>query len=237
MVTGTPRMVTDGLILYLDAANTKSYPGSGTTWNNLIQQGISGSLTNGPTFNTANGGSIQFDGTNDYVNLGNDSTLKPARPTVSMWVNMSTSSYSGVLVDGGYENSNLGYLVYYNSNNNFQFWVRNNQQGANSNTQGIGVRTATSTTAFVTSSWYNITGVYDKTNVYIYVNGILEQTGSFTNDISYNTAPVWIGNYASLPNFGLILKGNVGNVMLYNRALSASEILQNYEATRERFGL
>jgi hypothetical protein len=233
-----PKMITDGLVLYLDAANTKSYPGSGTTWSNLIEQSISGSLTNGPTFNTANGGSIQLDGTNDYVNLGNSSTLKPARLTLSMWVNLSiTSSYTGWLFDGGYENSNKGYTMIFRSDNVFAFFVRNDQQGANQNTEGIGVRSVVSTTTFVTSSWYNVTGVYDKTNAYIYVNGILEKSGSFTNDISYSSTAVWIGNYVSSPNAGVITKGNIGITSLYNRALSATEILQNYNALKGRFGL
>ena len=67
----SPNIITDGLVLYLDAANTKSYPGSGTTWRDLSKSQLNGTLTNGPTFNSSNGGSIVFDGVDDYVNLGN----------------------------------------------------------------------------------------------------------------------------------------------------------------------
>ena len=63
----SPKIVTNGLVLALDAANTKSYPGSGTVWSDLTPNGNNGALTNGPTFNSANGGSIVFDGTNDYL--------------------------------------------------------------------------------------------------------------------------------------------------------------------------
>ena len=71
----SPKIVTDGLVLYLDAANNRSYPGSGTTWTDLSRGGNNGTLTNGPTFNGANGGSIVFDGTNDFIDCGNASNL------------------------------------------------------------------------------------------------------------------------------------------------------------------
>ncbi len=74
MFTG-PNIITNGLILELDAANRKSYPGSGTTWTDLSGNGNTGTLTNGPTFSSANGGSIVFDGVDDYVNCGNASSL------------------------------------------------------------------------------------------------------------------------------------------------------------------
>ena len=63
-----PRIVTDGLVLLLDAGNTKSYPGTGTTWTDISRNGNNGTLTNGPTFDSANGGSLVFDGVDDYVN-------------------------------------------------------------------------------------------------------------------------------------------------------------------------
>jgi len=65
----SPKIATDGLVLCLDAANNRSYPGSGTAWTDLSRGGNNGALTNGPTFNSANGGSIVFDGTNDYVQV------------------------------------------------------------------------------------------------------------------------------------------------------------------------
>jgi hypothetical protein len=71
MFTG-PNIVTDGLVLYLDAANQKSYPGTGTTWNDLSGNGNNGTLVNGPTFNSDNNGSIVFDGVDDYVNFGDN---------------------------------------------------------------------------------------------------------------------------------------------------------------------
>lgn len=71
----SPKIVTNGLVLYLDAANQKSYPGSGTTWTDLSGNGNTGTLTNGPTFSANNNGGIVFDGANDYVSISNSSSL------------------------------------------------------------------------------------------------------------------------------------------------------------------
>jgi hypothetical protein len=89
-----PNMVTDGLVLYLDAANTKSYISGSTIWNDISTGGNNGSLTNGPTFNNGNGGSIVFDGTNDYVNLGstlNFSNYNSSGFTISFWVKINST--------------------------------------------------------------------------------------------------------------------------------------------------
>ena len=87
----SPKVVTDGLVLYLDAANPKSYVSGSTAWNDVSRGGNNGTLTNGPTFNSANGGSIVFDGVNDYVALGNISSLILANNqfTISYWLRMT----------------------------------------------------------------------------------------------------------------------------------------------------
>ena len=89
-----PKIVTNGLVLYLDAANKKSYPGTGTTWTDLSGLGNNGTLTNGPTFNSANGGSIVFDGVDDYVSVANNSSLNASTQTVSVWYYAQTISLS-----------------------------------------------------------------------------------------------------------------------------------------------
>jgi len=92
-----PRIVTDGLVLALDAGNTKSYPGSGTTWTDLSGNGNTGTLTNGPTFDSANGGSIVFDGTNDYVQVTGSITVTSA--TFITWIKRdgNQTSWSGLI--------------------------------------------------------------------------------------------------------------------------------------------
>jgi hypothetical protein len=90
----SPKIVTDGLVLYLDAANTRSYPGTGTTWSDLSRGGNNGSLINGPTFNSANGGSIVFDGSNDYVDCGNIDDIKNAsQVSISIWTYIDDISF------------------------------------------------------------------------------------------------------------------------------------------------
>ena len=89
-----PKIVTDNLILALDAANIKSYPGSGTTWTDLSGKGNNGTLVNGPTFNSGNSGSIEFDGTNDSISLGPqiNSDITETDITVSFWTYLDTTS-------------------------------------------------------------------------------------------------------------------------------------------------
>jgi len=96
MFTG-PNISTSGLVLALDAANTKSYPGSGTTWTDMSGNNNNGTLTNGPTFNSANGGSIVFDGSNDFVTLGNQSVLGFTNGifSVEAWVYIPNSWTAG----------------------------------------------------------------------------------------------------------------------------------------------
>jgi hypothetical protein len=94
----SPRIVTDGLVLYLDAANPRSYPGSGTTWSDLSRGGNNGVLTNGPTFNSANNGSIVFDGTNDFIQCSNRTTINlglTIETVIKTTSSTSTKSYIG----------------------------------------------------------------------------------------------------------------------------------------------
>ena len=108
-----PRIVTDGLVLALDAGNTKSYPGSGTTWTDLSGRGNTGTLTNGPTYSSANGGSIVFDGTNDHVTMsGNNISGLSAETTdfsICIWVKYnSTASYGAFFAKQNSISSNPG---------------------------------------------------------------------------------------------------------------------------------
>jgi len=105
----SPKIVTDGLVLALDAGNTKSYPGSGTTWFDRSGNARNGTLTNGPTFSSANGGSIVFDGVDDYVSCGNPSIFQINQGTISAWVKTSSpgSDYRGIIT----KQSNYGLFV------------------------------------------------------------------------------------------------------------------------------
>jgi hypothetical protein len=99
MIFGTPPIVTNGLVLHLDAGSRQSYPGSGTTWNDLSGNGYNGTLTNGPTFNTANQGSIVFDQANDIVSFSG--VVLTNTHTVNIWIYPTSSDDYGTLFSQG----------------------------------------------------------------------------------------------------------------------------------------
>jgi hypothetical protein len=217
-----PRIVTQGLVLHLDAADKNSYPGTGTAWNDLSGLGNNGTLLNGPTFNPANGGSIVFDGVNDYTIIPDSPALKlNGNFTIMLWHRgiTKTNTYPGPLCKGNSGAVGGGYILFYTSVNNGEIYLkRDNVQFSISNA--------------VNTYWSHITFTYDGTNVRGYLNGIFSYISS---TVTYS---------ANADNSSLLLgradqHGNaaIGTMQMYNKALSAQEILQNYNATKSRFGL
>ena len=227
----SPKVVTDGLVLYLDAANTKSYPGSGITWTDLSRSGNSSKL-NGPTFNSANGGSIVFNGTNDYVEIQNQIQFDQTDPfTLSSWVK---SNVSNELIINNENILYTGYRLNINVNANIEIGLRS------SISDDIAIETLNSINA---GTWYHIVGTYDGhsnvSGMKIYINGVEEDTNTISNTLTSSTLSnqktlLGIRKSSSPPD---PLMGNIANVQIYNRALSTIEITQNYNATRTRFGL
>jgi len=225
--SGGPDGISDGLVLALDAANKVSYPGSGTGWYNLSGTVNSGSLKNGPTFSGANRGTFVFDGTDDNVQLGNASAFLPTSAiTINCWaktnvvqvykkifvtVAVGTQSVTGVYFSLGPATDNI-YLGIITNN---------------------GSQYATSTTNPSTTLFSNFCGTYDGANIRLYLNGTLLATQAHTGTI-VNSG---IGRISGYDNGGEIWDGNISTVSIYNRALTATEVLQNYNATKTRFGL
>jgi hypothetical protein len=222
-----PRTVKNGLILALDAADKNSYKGSGTTWKDLSGNSYNGTLTNGPTFNAANLGSIVFDGVDDYV-VSSNFTPNVTNKTLSGWVKLSSVSQQG----GGVINlqSTDGVLfdaiVYNETNNGWGF-------GSNgfSRTAWSGVKETS------TSVWVNITATYESLNYRMYRNGVLIYTLTSFGVLNFNFSSNSLLGYRHLGGGSAFLAGNIAQGLIYNRALTATEVLQNYNATKTRFGL
>ena len=208
-------------VLYLDAGNSRSYPGSGTTWTDLSGRGNTGTLVNGPTYSSANGGSavdgfIVFDGSNDYVGLTAGLLSGTGDFTVSQWI----QHQSGV---GGTTFAN------YPSGNLQMFF----------GTYYIGLYLANSSAyadaaVHYTGNWVMFTCLRSGTVTQVYKNTTLIKTGSSSSTIGGTTASFRMGTNTSN---GEQYTGKISTTNVYSRALSASEVLQNFSALRGRYGL
>ena len=219
-----PNLVTDGLFLYLDAGNVQSYPGSGNTWTDLVGS-INGTLTNGPTFSSANGGSIVFDGVDDYVDTGITTELNfiHTDATHEIWVNYDVIENQAI----GAHDSKRFYMGVV-STTEFIWGI----QSANNWNSGA------STVSAATDNWYMLTTVADGTTARGYFNGVnTNTTFTYTASTSYNPTGYHIGSLWNGTATSGHLDGKISMVKIYNRALTAAEIKQNYDAHRGRFVL
>lgn len=211
-------IVTSGLVLNVDAGYTPSYPTTGTTWYDLSGQGNNGSLINGPTFNSANGGSIVFDGVDDYINVNSFANiLSKSTYTKTAWFYMNSFGYN--IISGGDAGMHA-------------FWMAGgNQLRAGHDGQWS---TVVSTTSLALNTWYFGAVTFSSSSGWaLYLNGNLESTSASTTTFS-GTGGIYIGSYNAAAN---LWSGRIAVSTVYNRVLSASEILQNYNAQKSRFGL
>ena len=224
-VYGVKPIVTDGLVLYLDAANTKSYPGTGTTWTDLSGYNSNGTLTNGPTFNPSNGGSIVFDGTNDFVLLKSGAALltQTSNITMEIWFYKTGTG--------------LNYRLFYNGNsgaNGYGFYT--GVCSTPTTLLGIlfgGVACNVVSTTVAINRWYHAVFTNTSGNVNtLYLNGASVSTATQTY-----AAPTTETTIGAATNASNAYAGRIAIAKLYNRALTATEVLQNYNALKSRFGL
>ena len=216
--TGGPKMVTDGLILALDASSKRSYPGSGTSWTDLSGKGHTGTLTAGPSYLSEDNGVMDFDGSDDIIELGNQSLLRPTEITQEAFINAdSFSSWAGII-------SNMP-----SWGTGFSLQIGTSQK-ISAMVSGAYLK---STTTPVVNTWYHIVATHDSSdNNTLYVNGISENT--LSRAISYaSEAITTVGVFYTSPS--LHFDGKIATVRTYNRALTASEVLQNYNALKYRF--
>ncbi len=223
----SPLIVRDGLVLCLDAANSRSYPKSGTTWSDLAGAN-NGTLTNGPTFDADDKGGIVFDGTNDYVNLGSSSSLFPGpsiTATICCWVKSSVANSNIPIGNQWTLNQRLYIGIQETGKWDFGFgdyaWDGNNS----------------GTRVDATTDYTFVSLVVNAGSASLYVNA--NKTITKTTDTSVSLGNITLGSY--------IYNGSVytswtqpctiSTTQIYNRALTASEVLQNYNATRGRYGI
>ena len=237
--SGGPDGISNGLVLALDAANKVSYPGSGTSWYDLSGNINNGTLTNGPTFSNANVGSITTDGIDDYVNLGNASTIKMGTGnfTISVWVKILTQTgspnYKLIITSKQAPAAAAGYgFAWNNSVNKFLWSTANGSSSSEIFT--------TNTWASLVNVWANIVMIRQNgatNNGHFYINGVYESLASSATVLNVDTTTnMTIGNTADFYSL-YWFKGTYGTVQIYNRALTAVEVLQNYNETKSRFGL
>ena len=220
----SPTIVMDGILLSLDSANSRSYSGSGTTINNLTGS-ISGSMVNGVGFSSLNSGLFSFDGTNDAVILSSNPSLGN-QITVSVWVKLSDNTNFGWIL--GRE---ISYRVLYTTSI-FLWDVATTNNGWY--TAGTHI---TSNSISVIDNWWNVTGTYNGSNLRLYVNGSLHTTGGNISGNLLSTGYTLNLMKADAGFPAVYGKGNLSQFLLYDRALSAQEIKQNYNATKKRYGL
>ena len=213
-----PNIVTDGLVFAVDAGSTRSYPGSGTTWKNLGSSGSDVALTNGPAFNAANGGYFEFDGTDDYAYSNSTSFDITGNVTINSWIRHDgTGSTVGNYISNS---ANSGYRMRRNGANGSNLWIYASGNAVNGG-------------AIYDDIWYMVTGVFSSTGLRAYINGVLVGSNTTAYSSSFG-GDFFIGAYAvGLEIFG----GDIASAQVYSSALTASEILQNFNAQKTRFGL
>ena len=226
----SPRIVTDGLILVLDAGNTKSYPGSGTTWTDLIGSN-DGTLTNGTTFSSANGGVFEFDGTDDTITITYTPDLAFTNSILSCeaWIYIDSLSSNFPIVNKRGNNSTQ------NTNRPYVFEVRDDGT-LRWILDGASTVCDTATDLIQTGQWYHLAATHDGTNAKIYVNGVLNTTQSSGTSSLNDTADIptrigWRYQNSSIA-YG---DGNIAILRFYNKSLTAAEVLQNYDALKGRY--
>lgn len=215
-------IVTDSIVFNIDAGNTSSYPGSGTTWTDLASSPLTGTLTNGPTYSTDGGGSIDFDGTNDYVTWGAGTKLRfTASFTYNMWIKLSSIAQTN---HGVLQHQNSSSYTPYIQNNKF-FVAR-----AGVANDGTGTINPTVTQ----DAWQNwcIIWTYGQ-HIRYHLNGQLVACTPLVQTFSYS------GNFiiGAATTDSFYFKGKISQVQAYSKALSVDEVKRNFDATRARYGV
>jgi hypothetical protein len=231
--TTQPNIARDGLILYYEMSDYRSAPFTGTSIYDLSGSGNTGTLTNGPTYSGLNDGLISFDGGNDHIIVNVSSSLKPATAiTQEIWFKPDAQGIQHFIALQ-YASTDLNSYVLYYVHPDLRAGV---QIGASFNRITIPY-------ALTIGTWYHYVHTYDGSVQKLYVNGSSIGSSVVSGSITYDPSNVKLlisGDYNGPGlegGFGSLAYGKMGSVRIYNKALTQQEILQNYNATKSRFGL
>jgi hypothetical protein len=225
---GGSNIVTTGLVLALDAANRRSYVSGSSVWNDISGNRYTGSLVNGPSFDSTNLGSIVFDGVDDYVSVSKQTALVNATQfTISAWIKRANPLSKFILYQGANINDDVSFELWDDGNAYFEV-------GNGSNSYGYVANTSV--------NWQQLVMVFDgtqssnNTRLKAFINSI-PQSLNYVSTIPSTSGPsnsvFSIGNSQGIG--GNFSTGNIASVQIYNRALSSEEVLQNYEALKSRY--
>ena len=226
-ISGGPNIIEDGLVLALDASDKNSYPDSGTTWRNMSENEVSGTNSN-MTYSSLNGGHFIFNNVSSVSTISNYPALNPTTElTIESWVNFDANSDDFIFEKG---NVNTQYSLFSHSTD---IVFRTYHSGdVTYHTQNP----AKSTVGVVNGQWHHIVGSWDGSTKRIYIDGILKDSVSKSGNLITQTTGAAIGRFGGTST-GYFFGGKIAKVSVYNKGLSASEVLQNYNAQKSRFNL
>jgi hypothetical protein len=226
-----PKIVRDGLILCLDAADRKSYLGSGTFWNDLTTNANNGTISGSPTFSNSNGGYFNLDASNDYVDCGNGSSINfgTGNFTIEIWATRSTNATTNLrLLGKGGDSDAVGSagFAFFGADSGLTFTIN-----------PTAARSFVSAAGYSVGEWFQVVGLIERgVSMRAYKNTVLAgSTTAPSGSVSNASVNLNIGRNTAGAN--LYWSGNIAIVRMYNRALSTSEISQNFNAVRKRFNI
>ena len=228
-----PNIVTDGLVYAMDAGSARSYDGT-TSLNDLVGSNT-GTLTNGVTYQSINGGVFDFDGVDDYITVGGISAITSNLITVCTWVKRDADGWNGALFGFGTAASSTQDIYFWGGDGSRQF-------GYNTwNSDSWGFTGSTATGEIMDGEWHYLTAVLNRSTItssLIYVDGVSKSLSQVRGTTQTRTPSTNFGIGLNGWNGGnQLLNGNLANTFIYNKQLTQAEITQNYNAQKSRFGI
>ena len=223
-------IVRDGLVLNIDPAKSNSYPGTGNTIYDLSGFGINGTLINSPSFSSLNGGQINMPGSSKYIDLGQNFNFTSENFSISQWIYLD----SFVTIDNAGQGPILFFKGDYQQMGYFSQIALDGSFGLYTNQGGVTQGSTTSSGILTTSTWYNLSYVRSGSSVRLYLNGT-DRTSVAGTHINPNSSNLTFKINYYKGDYLISAQMRISQFLIYNRALSAQEVLQNYNATKNRF--